>query len=861
MSPEQIDGGDVDRRSDIFAIGAVMYELLSYCEAFSGATTREIEDKVMQSEPPPLASFFIPGLTPEIEAIVAKSLAKDPAERFQDAFEMERALERQRWQLGPAEQTAPTARMTPVPAAAASRKRESAAEVAFLRAQQCFEQDALEAAKRFALEALAEDPYHAKARALLEEIDPKAWTATPPDQAATSEAPVRSSAQIPTPAPPPPAAPPERISARQEIKTNAFDPTSTVLSGSTAVGGGPAYDAPVPESTFIVNAPRAAFEQPASDATFVAPLPPFIKPVPDATAARPFAEPLSDATFVSPPPAYEPPVEKTYVSPLPSSYDAPVPEGTAFSVRTSQAPMASEEMTVLGAPPDWDPEPASPPAAYFPAETPRPQPARPAPARPAPPARPAAPASARGQGPSRTPAAQPAPAPAKKSAAAAPMRQGLDLSFLRKPQVKIGLAAAAMLVLVVAITALVVKWLLAPPTGEFQLTIERPEGGTITGDGIECGSGGADCTARFDAGTPLEFQVTADAGYRFAGYTGDCSRTNGRVVMNAARICGAAFARDASARGGPDTGPGNGGSGAVSGGTPGPGGVAGARVLLQLVPPSGGTIVGPGINCGTGGKDCSREFDPGTPIRLQGWADKAFVFRGFTGDCAQVQVGDEFQITAPKTCGATFTSDTIAAAPQGGTPAGGTTTVRPGPLGPRPSGGSGSSPSGGSAGPVAGGAGAGAGGGAAGGAAGGGESPGATPAPTVEKEKPYEPPPPPPAPPPEQIARDAIKAALEKYRVAYEEKDYSGIRVVYPTAPTVFQTQFRQYAKIEYTYGGEPKFVNLDVRGGAAIVEVPTTFAGTRPVGGADKRGGVTRFSFLKRGADDEWVIVNTLVK
>ena len=40
MSPEQIEGGEVDHRSDIFAVGAVCYELFSYSEAFSGANTR-----------------------------------------------------------------------------------------------------------------------------------------------------------------------------------------------------------------------------------------------------------------------------------------------------------------------------------------------------------------------------------------------------------------------------------------------------------------------------------------------------------------------------------------------------------------------------------------------------------------------------------------------------------------------------------------------------------------------------------------------------------------------------------------------------------------------------------------------------
>ena len=54
MSPEQIEGGEIDGRSDLFAVGAVLYELITYSEAFSGSTTRQIEDKVLQAQPAPI---------------------------------------------------------------------------------------------------------------------------------------------------------------------------------------------------------------------------------------------------------------------------------------------------------------------------------------------------------------------------------------------------------------------------------------------------------------------------------------------------------------------------------------------------------------------------------------------------------------------------------------------------------------------------------------------------------------------------------------------------------------------------------------------------------------------------------------
>jgi hypothetical protein len=932
MSPEQIDGGEVDRRSDIFAVGAVMYELLSYCEAFSGSTTREIEDKVMQSDPPPLKSYFIPGMTAEIEAIVARALAKDPADRFQDAFEMERALERQRWALGPTDTGTTPARVTPLPGA--SRKRESAAEIAFQRAQQCYDQDAVEAAKRFALEALAEDPRHARARALLEELDPRAWVAMP-ENAATSESPRDPAAEGRGPTPPRVSDP---FAVRQDVRPPApaggplpfTDPTAlrgdsalggeTALAAGTAVGGGTAlgsnsplgsdstfdrtvlgagglapevpattnqnrFSEPLPDATFVLPAgafaqqasttppaaridrPASPFDEPASDATFVSPLPPsYAAPVPDATPERrPFKVPTpgrppssgSRAAYVPPP------EDRTFVGPVPS-YDDPVPEATSFAVRTPQSPMLSEDMTMLGAPVGWDAQPDAPltPAAapFFPSE-----PARPS----SPPASPkAAPAvQARmpeGRAPGAGKAAKPA---AKKQAPKAPLMARLGLAGgWQNPQVKIGAAVVAVLLVVVALTAVVVRWILAPPAPGFILTIQQPAGGTITAEDINCGARAADCTARFDSGAAIELAASPEPGYIFAGYTGDCAPTNGRVLMSEARTCGAQFAPDPSSVG---SGPGPGSPGPVTGPvTPG-----GPAVLLQLVPPAGGTIIGPGIKCGTMGKDCARTFEPNAVVKLEAWADRGFTFRGFTGDCPQE---GESLMNAPKTCGATFTSETIAVGPSagGGTPPGGTVGRGQAP----PSGGGGTRPgtpgSGVTPAPPSGGAGAGAAGagaaGAGGAAAGAGGAPGAPGsgapsgvpnAPAFERDKPVEPPPPPPPPSLEKLAKDAIEKALETYRESYVERDYAGIKVVYPTAPQTFVQQFRQYSKIDFTYGGPPKYVSLDPRAGSALVEVQTTFAGARTVGGADKRAGAMLFSFLKRGADDDWVIVNTRVK
>ncbi len=81
MSPEQVEGRVVDRRSDVFAVGLVFYELLTGRQAFSGATVREVVDAVVKREPMPLAEAC-PGLDPAFDAIVRRAIHKDPARRY-----------------------------------------------------------------------------------------------------------------------------------------------------------------------------------------------------------------------------------------------------------------------------------------------------------------------------------------------------------------------------------------------------------------------------------------------------------------------------------------------------------------------------------------------------------------------------------------------------------------------------------------------------------------------------------------------------------------------------------------------------------------------------------------------------------
>ena len=166
MSPEQIEGGVLDGRSDVFAAGVVFYELLSLRAPFSGGSTHEIEVKVLQADPPPLRSL-VADLDPAIVSVVAQALERDRDKR-PTAKEFEEAVAYLVSRL-PASHTPLPTRVTPTPTPSTGRAaHRSAAETAYQRARTAEHDGAPGAAHRFLLEALAEDPRHAGARALLE---------------------------------------------------------------------------------------------------------------------------------------------------------------------------------------------------------------------------------------------------------------------------------------------------------------------------------------------------------------------------------------------------------------------------------------------------------------------------------------------------------------------------------------------------------------------------------------------------------------------------------------------------------------------------------------------------------------------
>src|ERR1051325_4366481 len=92
MSPEQAEGKKLDGRSDIFGLGAVMYEMLTGRRAFEGGSTVSIMAAILRGDPKP-AHEVVAGISPDVERIVNRALRKDPARRFQHMDDMKVALD------------------------------------------------------------------------------------------------------------------------------------------------------------------------------------------------------------------------------------------------------------------------------------------------------------------------------------------------------------------------------------------------------------------------------------------------------------------------------------------------------------------------------------------------------------------------------------------------------------------------------------------------------------------------------------------------------------------------------------------------------------------------------------------------
>ncbi|HMF98024.1 MAG TPA: serine/threonine-protein kinase, partial [Vicinamibacterales bacterium] len=114
MSPEQAKGNPVDARTDVFAVGVVMYELLSHQPAFTGTYATEALHKILHGAPTPITEYC-PGLDPRLVDLIDRAIEKDPGKRFQTIAAVGKAISNIRLDSQRVTRSAPRATPRPAP--------------------------------------------------------------------------------------------------------------------------------------------------------------------------------------------------------------------------------------------------------------------------------------------------------------------------------------------------------------------------------------------------------------------------------------------------------------------------------------------------------------------------------------------------------------------------------------------------------------------------------------------------------------------------------------------------------------------------------------------------------------------------
>jgi len=168
------------------------------------------------------------------------------------------------------------------------------------------------------------------------------------------------------------------------------------------------------------------------------------------------------------------------------------------------------------------------------------------------------------------------------------------------------------------------------PTTSYQLNVTPPSGGTVTGGGITCGPGGTACSVTFPSATTVTLSAAPSAGYAFASWGGSCSGTSASttVAVNGVKTCTAAFTT----------------------GLP-----TGAPYTMTISPvPTGGSISGAGLNCGTSGSACSVTMPAPMTLGLQAIPAAGYTFTGWGGNCSGTNAGIYVSLAGARTCTAYF---------------------------------------------------------------------------------------------------------------------------------------------------------------------------------------------------------------
>ncbi len=158
-----------------------------------------------------------------------------------------------------------------------------------------------------------------------------------------------------------------------------------------------------------------------------------------------------------------------------------------------------------------------------------------------------------------------------------------------------------------------------------KLTVERPSGGRVSGEGVDCGSGGGvDCEESYATGSAAELSAAADAHHRFAGWGGACSGSAASctVELDADRRVSASF--EATSH------------------------------LLTVERPEHGRVTGSGIDCGGGSSDCTEQYDHGAEVELTATADANHELASWSGACEGAEASCALRMESNLAAGADF---------------------------------------------------------------------------------------------------------------------------------------------------------------------------------------------------------------
>ncbi len=122
MSPEQLRGADLDRRTDLFSLGAVLYEMSTGAMPFTGSTSGVIFEAILNRAPVPPVRLN-PAVPTELERVIQKSLEKDRTMRYQSAADMRADLRRVKRETDSSTRTAVSQQNLYDPARQATRSK------------------------------------------------------------------------------------------------------------------------------------------------------------------------------------------------------------------------------------------------------------------------------------------------------------------------------------------------------------------------------------------------------------------------------------------------------------------------------------------------------------------------------------------------------------------------------------------------------------------------------------------------------------------------------------------------------------------------------------------------------------------